>query len=279
MIFINYIYYSCILLLFHINYIWAYECLLCATKLFNYSITTDDLPTPTEDDCNIIRGNHGCHIHIDWLHDGTSEVHYQIGPALPDNKILSGIERQVIINTGKYSTRKLVSYSCTSTKTACNTIDRLKHAINSIAFPTNEQIEQFDTLIRPTKNFNASLCAQVSNTTHCPKLNLTDCQQCISIVQYSESTNTCRTCTNEEIQRNYFLYSTTFDIDSKNQSEEIRIGCRNGYMCSLLVDTERIKQILVTKFNFTTFNTSIATTTKSTNILFCIIICIQLLLK
>ena len=270
---INYIAYSCVIILFHTAYIWTYQCHQCNAKHYNYQVTVNNIPSPTEDDCNVILTNHSCYVHVDWFGDGTSEVYYRIDPTLPYDTIIAVTERQVILNTGTYSTRRSIGYSCRSTKRACNTIDDLKRAIVSVTFPTDEQMQQLDTLITPTDDFNSSSCLQISSLGNCPKSNLTNCRRCMSTVLYSKFTDICASCPARRVFRNYFQYDTAFLINTGSQVEKIRIGCQTPNGCNSLENTEKIKRMLSAKLNLKKFYHSTASTTKST-ILFLFIIAV-----
>jgi len=267
MILINYIYYFCLLLIFYTKYIWTYQCLKCATEVFNHSLTVDTLPSPTEDDCNVVTAVHGCYVHIEWLADGTTEVYYKINPALPYNSILTMVEHQVTLDTDEYSSRKSIGYSCRSNRTACNTIDNIKRIINSTIFPTGKQKEELDSIIAPAKNFNITSCFQKSDRIHCPKTNLTNCQQCMSVVQYSKYIDICSTCSTGKITRNFFTYHSLILLNMASRWEKITVGCQNRNACNSMKTIEQIRQILTATLNLEKFYRSTASTTKVTAIL------------
>jgi hypothetical protein len=273
MLSINCIYYFCLLLIFHPEHIWTYQCLQCVTKVFNHLGTITNLPSPTEDDCNIVTTVHGCYIHINWLADGTSEVYYKTDLDLPYDSILTIIERQVTLDTGKYLTRRSVGYSCRSNRTACNTIDNLKRAIISITFPTNEQIEQFDPLIAPRKNFNGTFCSRISNMPNCLKSNLINCQQCISTVQFSKPLKIRSACRTKQVTRNSFIYRTIISLNMESQLERIIIGCQNRNVCNSMKNIKQMKRILTIKFDSKKFYRSTASTMESTILLLLMIVC------
>jgi hypothetical protein len=268
---INYIYYFYVLIIFHTRCIWTYQCHQCNTKHYNYRVTINSLPSPTEDDCNVVLTNYSCYVHVDWMADGTSEVYYRIDPTLPYDSIVAITERQVNLNTGKYSTRRSVGYSCRPNKTACNTIDDLKRVINSVTFPTDEQIRQLDTLIAPTKNFNSSSCLLVSSMGNCPEFNLTNCQRCLSAVLYYKHVDMCATCPAQKPIRNYFSYDTAFLLNTRSQIEIIKIGCQTPNACNSLKNMELIKRMLPPKLDLKKLRRSTASSTKSTVIFLFII--------
>jgi hypothetical protein len=276
MILTNGIYYFCLLLIFSTKNIWTYECLKCATEIFNHVITPDNISFPTEDDCNIVTAVHGCYVHIDWLADGTTQVYYEINPTLPYDSILIMVERQVILDTGVYSTRKSIGYSCRSNRTACNTIDNIKRIVNSLTFPTDEQKAQLDRLIAPTKNFNTTSCIQRSNMKNCPKMNLINCQQCMSIVQYTQPRNICSTCSTGKITRNFFIYHSIIFLNMISRSERVVIGCQKGNACNSMKNIEKIKQILTIELDLKKFYRSTTSTTKTTAILLFMVVFIEL---
>ncbi len=264
MIFINCISYFYFLLIFHVQYIWTYQCLQCATKVYNHLVTINNLSSPTEDDCNIVEAIHGCYINIDWLADGMSKVYYKTDPDLPYDSISAIIERQVILDKNEYSTRRSIGYSCRSNRTACNTIDDLKRAGISIEFPTDKQIRKFDSLIVPIKTFNGSLCSQFSNTINCPKPDLVHCRQCMSVLQHLDI---CSTCSREKVTRNYFVYRTTVFLNTASRLERITIGCQKGNNCNSMKNMKRIQRMLTIELDSAKFYRSIASITKSTVIL------------
>jgi hypothetical protein len=268
----NCIYSFYLLLIFYTTHICTYRCLKCATEVFNHLVTSDNITFPTDDDCNVVRAAHGCYIHIDWLPDGTSEVSYTTNPPLPYDSILTKIERQVTLDTGEYSTGRSISYSCRSNGTACNTIANIKRAINSITFPTDEQQAQFDKIITPTKKFKSRSCSRGSNMTICPKINLKNCQQCMSVAQYSQSINTCSTCLSGKITKNFITYHSIILLDTTSRWEKVTIGCQKRNACNSMKNIQKIKRTLAIQLDFETFHRSTASTTKATAILLFIII-------
>ncbi len=66
--------------------------------LYKSFVAIDNLSSPTDDDCHVVKANHGCYIQLDWLVDGTSEVYYMTDPNLPYDSILAIIERQFIVD-------------------------------------------------------------------------------------------------------------------------------------------------------------------------------------
>ncbi|CAF3676310.1 unnamed protein product [Rotaria socialis] len=253
-----------LLLTYQIPCVWTSQCHHCNAKTFNHLITIDDLPVATEDDCNVIRTTYGCSIHIDWLADGTTEVYYDIKPSLPYGSILTITEHQVDFDTGNYSTRRSIYYSCKSKTTACNTIADLQRAINAIEFPTDEQIEQFNALIAPTQDFDGSSCFQLSNATSCSTTNWTNCRQCMITGHYSEQLDVCSTCRPKRHTRNFFSFETTFLLKEKSQSERIKIVCQGRNNCNSLENIERIRRKLPTQLDFMKFYRSTASTMKLT---------------
>ncbi len=268
----NCIYTFYLLLIFYTKHISAYRCLKCATEVFNHLVSSDNITFPTEDDCNVVTAVHGCYVHINWLPDGTSEVSYKTNPPLPCDSILTKIERQVNLDTGEYSTGRSISYSCRSNGTACNTIANIKRAINSITFPTDEQQAQFDTIIAPTKNFNRRSCSQGSNMTICPNISLNNCQQCMSVAQFSQSMKICSTCSTGRITKNFFTYHTTILLSTKSRWEQVTIGCQKRNACNSMKNIEKIKHTLAIQLDFMKFHRSTASTTKATAIVLLFII-------
>lgn len=254
------IYYFCLLIIFYINLIWTYQCLKCATEVFNHLVTPANLSFPTEDDCNIVHAVHGCYVHIDWQADGTTEVLYKTDPALPFDSILMIMERQVNVDTGVYSTRKSVSYTCRSTVSPCNTIDNIKRVANAITFPSSEQRAQLDSIISPTKRCNVSSCSNLSNMKNCPKTDLNNCQQCMSVVQYTQHRNICSTCSTGNVTKNYFAFQALISLNAGPQWERVILGCQRNDACNSMKNIEEIKQKLAITIDLKQFHRSTAST-------------------
>ncbi|UJR15502.1 hypothetical protein I4U23_002445 [Adineta vaga] len=267
MILSDFILYLSILFISYPKYIYAIQCHVCITKVFDHHIDSNNLPFPTEEDCHIVQAHFGCYIHIDWFDDGTSAINYNIDPPVPFNSITTVIERRMTINTGEYATRKSIRYGCKSNRTACNSIDHIKRAMNSVTFPSLEKIKQFDSLLISTKHFTASSCLQTSNMKNCSQTNLTNCQQCVSMIRYSDRMNVCSSCTSNIVKRNYFIYRTIFHINMVTRVEEITIGCQNGEPCNKRKNIDQIKQDLKITLNLLKFYRSIASAMKSTCLL------------
>jgi len=60
---------------------------------FDYSITIDNLPSSTHDDCQIITTETGCFVHVDWYNDQMSEVFYGANPNFLCISIIGRTER------------------------------------------------------------------------------------------------------------------------------------------------------------------------------------------
>ncbi|CAF2707197.1 unnamed protein product [Rotaria sp. Silwood2] len=271
-------YYFGLFLIVHARYLLAYKCHECNGMTFNYSITIDNIPSPTKDDCVIVTAENGCSVRIGWFDDGTSEVYYDADPELPFDSVVAKIERKVTIWSGEYVTNRFIGYNCKSANTTpCNTVDNLKLAIISTILPTDEQIEKFDSLIVPTTEFFGSLCLQFSNMTNCPETNIPTCQQCINIVQYSEQLNICAMCPAGKAVTNFIDYYTTFFLNNQTHLDRITLTCRKYGACNSIANIERIKSTLVTKFDFDKVFRSTASIIKSSIIILFVMFTIGLL--
>ncbi|CAF4080371.1 unnamed protein product [Rotaria sp. Silwood2] len=281
MILFNYYYfyyYFGLFLIVHARYLLAYKCHECKGITFNYSITIDNIPSPTRNDCEIITAENGCSVRIGWLDDGTSEVYYDSDPDLPFDSVVAKIERKVTTWSGVYVTNRFIGYNCkASNATPCNTVDNLKLAIISTILPTDEQIVKFDPLIVPTTEFYGSLCLQFSNMTNCPKTNILTCQQCIGIVQYSKQIDICAMCPAGKAVTNFIDYYSTFFLNNQTRLDRIILACRKYGACNSIENIGRIKNALGTKFDFDKFFRSTASILKSTMIILSMMLIIGLL--
>jgi len=263
-----YYYYFGLFLIIHPKYLLAYQCHQCNGIFLNYSVTIDNLPSPTASDCSIVTAKNSCFVRVGWFNDSTSEVYYNTDPGLPSDSVLATIERRVTAWSGEYLTRKFIGYACTpSNDTPCNTVENLKSVIISTTLPTNEQIQKFDTLIVPTTDFDGSTCSQVSNMTNCPGTNLASCQQCMGKLHHSQSIETCAMCPPGKAIANFLEYSTTFLLDNQTRSDTITLGCRKFGACNSLENLGQIKNTLVTEFDFHKFHNSTTSMTKSSMII------------
>jgi hypothetical protein len=273
-------YYFCLLLLFHTKYLQAYSCHVCDSMYFNYSITTDNLPSPTSDGCQIITAETGCFARVDWYNDQTSAVLYGTNPGFPRDTVIAQTRRGVNILSGLYIAQKYVAFICGSLNSMpCNTVDNLRRSIISTTFPTEEQIKQFDELIAPAEVFNSSLCFKFTNMTDdCSETDLLNCQQCIIGVEYSQETNVCAACPDDEAISNFFSYDTTFLLNNRTQSEEISLTCQRNNACNSMENIEDIRKTIKSKFDFNKFFHSTASITKSSLVLLVISLCMELFL-
>ncbi|CAF0975629.1 unnamed protein product [Rotaria sordida] len=271
-------YYFELFLIVHARYLLAYKCHECQEMIFNYSITIDNIPSPTRDDCKIITAENGCSVYVGWFDDGTSAVYYDVDRDLPFDSVVAKTERKVTVWSGEYVTNRFISYNCKpSNITPCNTVDNIKLAIISTVFPTDEQIQKFDTLIVPTTEFYGSLCLQVSNMTYCPKTNILSCQQCIGIIQYFQQIDICAMCPAGKAVTNFLDYYTTFFLDNHTQLDRITLACRKYGACNSIENIKQIKNTLITKFDFDKFFQSTASIIKSTMIILFMMFVIGLL--
>jgi hypothetical protein len=249
-----------ILLISHLHYIETYQCHQCNAMIYNYPVTIDTLPSPTEDDCDIVMAIRGCSIHVEWYADGTSEVYYRLDPPFPFDSVLAIIERESNIETGQYTTKKSISYNCRSLTAPCNTIDHLKRAILSIKFPHHEQMKQFDRSISiSTTAFDRSRCYPMSfsNGTQCSTYETNKLEQYIGIADYRQTTHMCTICSNvRPMSANFFDYSTTFLCNNRTRTDRISVACQT---CSPMDTIDRIRHSFKIEMDFDRFFRSNAT--------------------
>ena len=251
-----------LLLIFYPRCVEAYQCHQCNAMTYNYPVTIDTLPSPTEDHCDVVGAMHGCYIHVAWRADGTSEVYYRVDPALTFDSLFTSVQRQLEFSTGKHKTERSIGYSCRLNGTPCNTIEQLKRAIVSTQFPTNKQIEQFDSAIALNTAFDPQQCLQVFNRKLCPKSNLQNCEQCIGIVEYRDKVETCAMCSEKNATANFFEYLTTFSLRERSRWDRITVACQG---CDSLNTSYEIQRTLTIKVDFDTFLRSVASSTRLTS--------------
>ena len=158
-----------------------------------------------------------------------------------------------------YATHQFISYNCNaSNPIPCNTVNNLKRILTSTILPTNEEIQKFDTLIVPTVHFDSSLCLQISNMTNCPESNLDSRQQCINIIQYSETRDTCAVCLSGQAFMSLFNFYTIFLLNNRSQSDTITLACRRHGACNSVENIDKIKRTLITKFDSNKFYSATA---------------------
>jgi len=256
MILFNYYYFG-LFLIVHTKYLLANKCHDCNGISLNYTITINNIPSPTGNDCKIVTAKDTCSVRVVWFSDGKSEIYYSADQGLPSDSILAVTERRVTTWSGHYTTRRYIFYTCnTSDLTPCNSVENLKRAIIATTFPTDEQLEKFDSLIVPTTDFDGRTCSQSSNMTDCPQTNFASCQQCMGMIHYSEQINTCTMCPAGKALANFFDYSTTFFLNNQSRSDNIKLGCRKNGPCNSIENLGRIKDTLTNQFNFHQFNHS-----------------------
>ena len=235
----------------------AFPCHQCKAMIFNHSITIDEIPSPSSDDCTIITADNTCSVRISYYENGNSEVLYTTDLDLRADTISVQILRRVTTWSAAYDTRRYMIYTCQpSNSTPCNTEGNLKRSIASTIFPNDDQIRTFDTLIAPTTEFFGRQCYQDSNSTECVENNFDSCQQCWGIMQYSAQTTVCGMCPAGKALTNFIEYTSTFYLDNQTRSDTIKLGCRQFNACNSIENLERIRQILITEFDFDRFNTS-----------------------
>jgi hypothetical protein len=271
MIVFNYYYYFTLFLIVHMDFISALQCYECNGIVFNYSITMDKIPSPSDIGCKIGTARSSCSVRVGWFEDSGSEVFYTTDLGLPLDSISVQIDRRVTTWSAEYATRRYIIYTCQpSNSTPCNTVENFKRAMASTTFPTNEQIQKFDTLIAPTTEFFGSSCFQTSNMTTCPETNLVSCQQCWGIMEYSKQINTCAMCPAGKALTNFIEYSSTFFLTNQTRSDSIRLGCRKFGPCNSVENLLKIKNTLNNQFDFDQFNNSTVLSTSSMIVLFII---------
>lgn len=261
------LYYTCLLLFSYAANVLPLPCHICTTKTYDYVVTNETLPSPTEEECHIIQATHGCYIHIEWLDNGGTYLYYDVDPALPYNSITTVLERTMLMSTGKYSTRQSLGYACRSNRTACNSVRHLRRAMTALTLPSAGDISQFDPLLVAASNFNVSSCAEMGRERNCPKVNVSQCEQCLSTARFKDRTEVCHTCLTERAKKNSFVYSTVFHINKVTRAEEIKLVCQNGEMCNGMDNIEEIKHNLTTTLNLLKFYHSAASTVDSTRAL------------
>jgi hypothetical protein len=236
---------------------------------FNYSITIDNLPSPTQDDCHVITSETGCFVRIDWYSNGVSDVLYGTNPGFPHDSVKVETERRVSVSSGLYMTHTYIAFICgSSNSTPCNTVENLKRSFISTTLPTANQIEEYDELIIPTKAFNSSLCFEFTNMTDfCPSTDLLDCQRCLTVVEYSQETVVCAACPSDEDIWNFFRIGGTFLVNNQTRLDLILVRCQNGDACNSMNNIEKIQRNLMAKFDFDKFFHSTTSTIKTSLVL------------
>ncbi|CAF2989875.1 unnamed protein product [Rotaria socialis] len=260
------IFFNCfgLILIVHARYILGNVCHECNGMTFNSIITVDNLPSPIGEECEIVPSEYGCSARVTWFDDGTSEVHYIADPNFPLESVITQTERKVTTWSGEYITNKYISFNCqASNNTPCNTAENLKRALISTTWSTNEQIEKFDTLIVPTTDFYGSTCLQLLNKSNCPITNLLSCQQCMGIIEYSNTKSVCAMCPSGKALTNSYEHETIFFLQNKTQVDKITLACRRRGACNSIENIDRIKNELDIKFDFEKFYRSTASITKS----------------
>lgn len=256
MVRLSYSLYCALLFILQSNYLSAFQCHQCKGMIFNHSITIDEIPSPTRNDCNIVTTDSTCSVRISYFENGNSEVQYTTDLDLPVDSISVQVLRRVMTWSAAYDTRRYLIYTChSSNSTPCNTEESLKRSMVSITFPTDDQIQKFDTLIAPTTEFFPDSCFRNSTSTDCLPSNPASCQQCWGIMEYSEQTSVCAMCPAGKAITNFIEYSSTFYLDNQTRTDMIKLGCRQFGSCNSIENLNRIRNTLITKFNFDRFNT------------------------
>ncbi|UJR15504.1 hypothetical protein I4U23_002447 [Adineta vaga] len=260
-------YYLGFIFINYAKYLLALKCYECDGMIFNSSLTIDNIPSPTKDDCKIVSAELTCSVRIGWYKDRATEVYYGADTPLPIDSVVVKTERKVTTWSGEYETRRFIIYNCKAmNSTPCNTVENAKRAIASTTFPTEDQIDKFDSLIVPTTDFDGRSCLNYTNATDCRDINLVSCQQCVGIIEYSERQETCATCPANKATMNFFDYETTFFLTNRTHLDVIRLGCRKHGACNSIENINKIKDTLITDFDFGKFYYSTATLTKSNSI-------------
>ena len=257
MILFNYYYYIALFFIIHADYLNAFQCYECDGIFLNHSIRSDNIPPPIDHGCKIRTARHSCSVRVGWFPDGKSEIIYTSDLGLPANTINALIDRRVTTWSAEYATRRYLIYTCQPTNsTPCNTAENFERAITSTTFPTEENLEKFDTLIAPTTDFFGNTCYQESNTSDCLETNLASCQQCWGILHYSKDNSFCAMCPSGKALTNSLEYSSTFFLNNQSRSDNIKLACRKFGACNSLDNLIKIKNTLTTQFDFEQFNHS-----------------------
>ncbi|CAF1114020.1 unnamed protein product [Adineta ricciae] len=270
-------YFGLLVLLLHAQCRLALQCYECNGMNFNMSLTSDNIPSPTAPDCEIVSAQSTCSVRIGWYKGNKTEVYYGADTPLPIDSVMIKTERKVTAWSGEYETRRFIIYNCkASNSTPCNTVENAKRAIKSTTFPTDEQIDKLDSLIVPTTDFDGRMCLNFTNASDCRETNIVACQQCIGIVQYFETPDVCATCPAGKAIMNFFDYESTFFLTNRTYFDVIRLGCRKYGVCNSIENMDRIKNTLSTNFDFKKFYYSTASLTKSNVIVFISIFLLRL---
>ncbi|CAF0957330.1 unnamed protein product [Adineta steineri] len=268
----KYYYFLNLLLFNYIQYLSAYPCYVCSPIHFNYSVTVDNFPSPTEHDCNIITAETGCFVRVFWNNNKTTEITYGTNLGFPHDSVRVEIGRGVNTLSNLYTTEVQIAFICgSSDSTPCNTVENLKRSFISTTLPTENKIREYDELLIPTQTFNSSLCYEFSNMTDlCPQKDLDDCRKCFIVIEYSQITDICATCPSGEFEWNNFRYNTMFLLQNRTRSDSIFLRCQSGVNCNSINNIEKIQQNLVAQFDFDKFfyssTSTIIYSTTSTNI-------------
>ncbi|CAF0931220.1 unnamed protein product [Adineta ricciae] len=253
-----------ILLIFNVQSLFAYSCYDCPMMEFNYSLTVDTFPSPTKNACRIITAQTGCFVRVNWYNHGISTVFYGTNRGSLLDSVNIEIDRRVSISTGVYSTIKYIDYTCGSSNSSpCNTVENLQRSFRAVKFPSDEQINTYDTLIAPSKEFTPDSCFYDENMTDvCPKSNKSLCQRCMIVAEFAQTSTICAVCPDDQTVYNFFLYGTHFLVTNQTQLDSILIRCQHGKQCNSVANVENIRRDLVTQFDYDQFFYSKASTTR-----------------
>ncbi|UJR31180.1 hypothetical protein I4U23_018687 [Adineta vaga] len=276
---VNYFHYCLYLfILGSIQSLFAYSCYDCPLMHFDYSLTIDDFPSPTQNRCRIITAETGCYVRVSWYNNNVTEVFYGTNVKFPLDSVNIEIDRRVIISSGIYTTIKYVDYTCgSSNSTPCNTLDNLKRSFRAVKFSSEEHIDAYDTLIQPSENFDSSSCYEFQNMTDaCPKTDPSNCNKCMIDIKYSQETVVCAVCPSDRTSYNFFLYQTKFILNNRTQLDSILVRCQQDRQCNSMTNVENIRRDIMTKFDYNQFFNSTASSMKLSLILSFVLVYIEL---
>ena len=256
---------------------------------FNYPITVDTVPSPDRSDCNQTTSDDHCYVEVTWNDDGSSIVAYTAHAPLSATSILIEVIRSVnasgiyINSSSSYSTSRTIGYACLtldSSATPCNDVNILKRSIIASTLPTEETMKSFDSLIAQTVDFNTSLCLNYTNMTNeCPPYDLVYCEQCVAFVQYTQPSEICATCPSDRAYENSVTLDTKIFLDNQTAIDTVSIFCQTDGSCNSIQNTDRIRQTLMSSFDYSKFfDLSSAASISKSNIIIlfaflCVILC------
>jgi hypothetical protein len=243
-----------IVLLIDVPSYLAYDCHQCNAFVLNTPVTIDTIPKPDGPTCRIVPGKSGCYVRIGWLDDGTSEVYYSADPALLFDSVIIEIDRTIDLQSKLQIKHRSLGYACQSTAMPCNTPENFKRVLRSTTFPTEQKIQPFDQLIQPLSPFDGNQCSQESNIPVCLTTNITACEQCIGLAEYTNELNICGACPADRAVVNFLRVIAVFMLNNRTRKSFTQIACQQNGACNSRTNLEHIRQSLSFDFDFNTFN-------------------------